>query len=122
MEKSNVYHSARKLVIQCLGARGDRKGSEMSMVEKSTELSEDVLEEVKKGQQAAIEAVRKFTETVDKTLAKGEDRSQAEEIVDSALEMADRLVETQYNFLRKVVRSSGESLGASGGAKKGSSD
>lgn len=89
----------------------------MSIVDRSTELSEEVLEEVKAGQQAAIEAVRKFTDAVDKTLAKGEERSDAEEIVDSALEMADRLVETQYNFLRKVVRSAGESLGASREAK-----
>ena len=89
----------------------------MSMVDRSTGLSEEVLEEVKAGQQAAIEAVRKFTDAVDKTLGKGEGRSEAEEIVDSALEMADRLVETQYNFLSKVVRSAGESLGAARDAK-----
>jgi hypothetical protein len=89
----------------------------MSIVDRSAELSEEVLEELKAGQQAAIEAVRKFTDAVDKTLGKGEGSSEAEEIVDSALEMADRLVETQYNFLRKVVRSAGDSLGASTDAK-----
>jgi hypothetical protein len=90
----------------------------MAIADRPTELSEEVLEEVKSGQQAAIEAVRKFTETVDKTLEEGEGPSQREEIVDSALKMADRLVETQYTFLRKVVRSAGESLGASSrGAK-----
>ena len=89
----------------------------MAIADRPTELSEELLEEVKQGQQAAIEAVRKFTDTVDKTLEEGEGPSQREEIVDSALKMADRLVETQYDFLRKVVRSAGESLGASSGAK-----
>jgi hypothetical protein len=71
----------------------------------------------KGGQEAAIEAVRKFVDTVDKTLEEGEGPSQREEIVDSALKMAERLVETQYDFLRKVVRSAGESLGASSATK-----
>ncbi len=100
----------------CLAADA-RKGAMMPIVDRPTELSEEVLEEVKAGQQAAIEAVRKFVATVDKTLEEDEGPSQREEIVDSALKMADRLVETQYDFLRKVVRSAGESLGASSGAK-----
>jgi len=85
----------------------------MSIAERSTELSEEVLEEVKEGQQAAIEAVRNFVEAVDNTLGEDEEPSKREEIVDSALKMADRLVETQYDFLRKVVHSAGESLGVS---------
>lgn len=90
----------------------------MPIADRPTELSEEVLEEVKAGQQAAIEAVRKFVASVDKTLEEeGEGPSQRDDIVDSALAMADRLVETQYDFLRKVVRSAGESLGASSGDK-----
>ena len=85
----------------------------MSIAERSTELSEEVLEEVKEGQQAAIEAVRTFVEAVDSALGEDEEPSKREEIVDSALKMADRLVETQYDFLRKVVHSAGESLGVS---------
>ena len=83
----------------------------MALKDKSVELSEQVVEEIKEGQEAAIEAVRSFTETVDKTLAKDGSPTQAEEIVDSALKMADKLVETQYTFLKKVVHSAGESLG-----------
>jgi hypothetical protein len=90
----------------------------MPVADRPTELSEEVLEEVKAGQQAAIEAVRKFTDAIDKTLGEGEGPSQREEIVDSALKMADRLVETQYDFLRKVVRSAGASLGASSAPSK----
>lgn len=86
----------------------------MTLADRATELSDEVLEEVKEGQQAAIKAVRGFTESLDKTLEEGEAPSQREEIVDAALKMADRLVETQYEFLRKVVHSAGKSVGTSG--------
>jgi hypothetical protein len=89
----------------------------MTIADRPVELSEEVLEEIKAGQEAAIEAVRKFTQSVDKTLEGAESPSEAEEIVDSALKMAHQLVETQYSFLKKVVESAGESLGASDSAK-----
>ncbi len=88
----------------------------MPVVDRPIELSEDVLEELREGQEAAIEAVRNFAKSVDKTL-EGQSTSEAEQIVDSALKMADRLVETQYSFLKKVVESAGASLGASAAAK-----
>jgi hypothetical protein len=76
------------------------------------EFSEEVLEEIKEGQESAIDAVRGFVSSVDKTLAGSASPSQVEKIVDSALKMADKLVETQYDFLKKVVHSAGESVGA----------
>jgi vacuolar-type H+-ATPase subunit H len=94
-----------------------RRVAQMALAERSVELSDQVLTEIKQGQEAAIEAVRNFTESVDKTLAK-ESPSQAEEIVDSALKMADRLVETQYEFLKKIVHSAGESLGVEGSGEE----
>ncbi|MGO8905938.1 MAG: hypothetical protein ACLQMH_09985 [Solirubrobacteraceae bacterium] len=82
-----------------------------SAVERTTELSEDVVQELEDGAQAAIEAVRKFLVTVDEALPPhGEGPSRREEITDSALEMAQRLVHTQADFLRKVVDSAGRSL------------
>ncbi len=84
----------------------------MGLADKSVELSEEVLEEIKDGQEAAIGAVRSFVGSVDKTLAGSASPSQVEEIVDSALKMADKLVETQYDFLKKVVHSAGESVAA----------
>ena len=81
-------------------------------VDTTAKLSEDVLESVEKGQRAAIEAVRKFVDTVDQALpAHGEGPSRRQEVVDSAMEMADRLVHTQYDFIRKVIDSAGKSLG-----------
>jgi hypothetical protein len=71
-----------------------------------------------KGQRAAIDAVRKFVDTVDHALpVQGEGASRRQEVVDSAMEMADRLVHTQYDFIRKVIDSAGKSLNRSDGSK-----
>jgi len=82
-----------------------------SAVDRTTALSEDVFQELEDGAQSAIEAVRKFLQTVDEALPPhGEGPSRREEVTDSALEMAQRLVHTQADFLRKVVDSAGRSL------------
>jgi hypothetical protein len=82
--------------------------SPTSVVGRAAELSEEVLESVEAGQRAAIEAVRTFVGTVEHALP--EDQSRRQGIIDSALEMADRLVHTQYDFIRKVIDSAGKSL------------
>ena len=78
---------------------------------RTTELSDDVLESLESGQRAAIEALRKFVDTVDEALPTfGERPSRREEVIDAAMEMADRLVHTQYDFLHHVVQSAGKAL------------
>lgn len=85
----------------------------MAVADKPTGLSEQVLEAVKNGQTAALEAVRTFVETVDKSLPNhGEGTSKRQEVLDSGLAMAERLVQSQYDFLRNVVGSVGTTLGA----------
>jgi len=80
-------------------------------VERTTELSEDVVRGLEDGAKSAIEAVRKFLVTVDEALPPhSEGPSRREEVTDSALEMAQRLVGTQADFLRKVVDSAGKTL------------
>jgi hypothetical protein len=86
----------------------------MAPSDRSGQLSQEVLQEIKEGQEAAIGAVRSFVGSVDKTLAGSASPSQVEQIVDSALKMADKLVDTQYEFLKKVVQSAGESVGVGG--------
>ena len=84
-------------------------------IERTTELSEQVLEQVKGSQEKAIEAVRKFMESVDEALPPhSENPSRRQDVIDSALEMSERLVQTQYDFLTNVVHSAGKALGASG--------
>lgn len=88
-------------------------------VDTSADLSDEVLESVASGQRAAIEAVRKFVEAVDEALPVIGDRpSRRETVIDAALEMADKLVTTQYDFLRSVVRSADRTLGDPKAAKK----
>lgn len=90
-------------------------GDGSSMIKKTTELSDQVLEQVQTGQRSAIAAVRKFMESVDEALPPhGENPSRRQEVIDSALEMSERLVKTQYDFLATVMHSAGEALGASG--------
>jgi len=82
-----------------------------SAVARTADLSEGVLKSVEAGQRAAIAAVRKFVDTVDEALpAIGDRPSRRETVIDAALDMADKLVATQYDFLRHVVREAASSL------------
>jgi hypothetical protein len=88
-----------------------KKRKPASAVERTTELSEELVQSLDAGARSAIDAVRKFVDTVDKALPRdGRSPSKRDEVTDSALEMAQRLVHTQADFLRKVVDSAGKSL------------
>ena len=83
----------------------------VDVVHRAVDLSDEVLKSVEAGQRAAIEAVRKFVDTVDEAIpALGDRPSRRETVIDAALDMADRLVTTQYEFLRSVVRSADRTL------------
>jgi hypothetical protein len=89
-----------------------------STVKKTTELSEQVLEHVETGQRGAIEAVRKFVGSVDSALpAHGPRPTRRQSVIDSALQMSERLVRVEHNFIRKVVHSTGETLGGTNRGK-----
>ena len=99
-------------------SNGARKHTSKGATDRTAVLSKEVLESIEAGQREAIDAVRKFMDSVDKALPlHGEGASRRQEIVDSALVLADRLVHTQYDFLRKVVKSAGESLSSIDGKK-----
>lgn len=87
-------------------------------VDRTSELSDEVLKSLESGQRAAIEAVRKFIDTVDEALpAIGERPSRRQKIIDGAMEMAERLTHTQYAFLRDVVQDAGKALSREGAKK-----
>jgi hypothetical protein len=92
------------------GRRPVAAGRSKTAVDRTTKLSDEVLQSVENGQRTAIEAVNKFVDTVDQALPHGEGPHRRQEVIDSALEMADRLVHTQYDFIRKVVDSAGRAL------------
>ena len=81
-------------------------------VDRTRELSEEVLKSLESGQRAAIDAVRKFVDTVEEALpARGRGPSRRQDVIDAAMEMADRLVQTQYEFLHRVTDNAGKALG-----------
>ena len=89
----------------------DREVAVSDVVERAAGMSDEVLKSVEAGQRAAIETVRKFVDTVDEAMpAHGDRPSRRETVIDAALDMADRLVTTQYNFIRSVVGSADRAL------------
>ena len=82
-------------------------------VDRTAELSDEVLTSVESGQRAAIKAVRTFADAVDGQLPSlaNEHPSKRQEIIDAAMEMADQLVHTEYAFLREITHSAGRALG-----------
>ena len=91
------------------------------LAERAASLSDEVLKSVESGQRTAIDAVRKFVGTVDEAMPGHDDDhpSRRNTIVDAALDMADKLVKTQYEFIRSVVSSASETLRKQGEAKPG---
>jgi hypothetical protein len=88
-----------------------KKAAVAPAVARTTELSEDVLKSVESGQRAALEAVRTFVDRVDDALpGTGATARRRETVIDAALELADRLITTQYEFLRSVVHDAGHAV------------
>ena len=73
-------------------------------------LSDEVLESIQAGQRTAMDAVRKFVDTLDEVVPNLVDASGRKKVLDAALDMVDQLVRTQLEFLRKVIGSAGEAL------------
>ncbi len=92
-----------------------------ALAERAAGLSDEVLKSVESGQRNAIEAVRKFVGAVEESLPGhgDENPTRRETIVDAALDMADKLVKTQYEFIRSVVSSASETLKKQGDDKPG---
>ena len=73
----------------------------------------EVLASVEAGQRAASGLV----DTVDPTLpVRGEDASKRRSVIDAGVEMADRLVQAQYGFLRSLVHTAGSVVSPPGDA------
>ncbi len=90
-----------------------------SVVERTTWLSDELLKSLDAGERAAIEAVGRFLISVEDALPQevAGTSDVAKKVTESGLEMADRLIHTEYAFLRHVIDSAGTSLSIGGGAK-----
>jgi hypothetical protein len=92
-------------------AESRRVAAGKNRIERTTELSEQVLEQISASQQSALEAVREFTESVDRALPlNGDGPSRRQIVIDSALSISQRLVKAQYDFAGEVVRGAGKVL------------
>ncbi|WP_458685599.1 hypothetical protein [Nocardia tengchongensis] len=81
-------------------------------------LSGEVLESAKAGQRAAGAAVRTFISTVDEAIRERREALREDSdlhalrttLVGAGLELSDKLITTQYEFLRSIVRDAGDAL------------
>ncbi len=82
------------------------------VVDRTAKLSDELLKSLETSQRAAIEAVGQFLITVEEAFPHEVTGTAevAKEITESGLEMADRLVHTEYDLLRDVADSAANSL------------
>ena len=81
-----------------------------TVAERAVSLSDEVLESVGARQQSAIEAVRKFVDTVDEAMPNFVDPELRKKILDAALDLAEQLATSTNEFLRSIVRSASETV------------
>jgi hypothetical protein len=89
------------------------------VVDRTSELSDELLTSLEAGERAAIEALGEFLITVEEALPQevAGTSDVAKKITESGLEMADRLIHTAHDVLRKVIDSAAKSLSSRDGAK-----
>lgn len=76
------------------------------------ELLDELQESAKVGQHAAAEALRTFRQTVNEAVPEALQPLRAQ-LVDAAIELADKLVTAQYQFNRNLVRAADRALSSS---------
>jgi len=77
-------------------------------------LPRELLKSFEDGQRAAADAVHKFVDTVEEALPlRGDSAPKRQEVVDSAIEMTERLVQAQVDVLRRVARGASRTFGDS---------
>jgi hypothetical protein len=89
------------------------------IVDRTAKLSDEVLKSIETSERVAIEAIGQFVITIEEALPQEVSGTSevAKKITESGVEMADRLVHTEYDLLRDVVDSAATSLSRHDGAK-----
>ena len=82
-----------------------------------TELFEEVRESARAGQQTAAEALRRFNHVLDEAIPEAVHPLRTR-IVGAAIELANTLAATQYQFHRDLIRSADRALTGTDGNKK----
>ena len=90
-----------------------------AVVDRTSVLSNEWLASLETGERAAIEALGAFLVTVEEALPQevAGTAEVAKNVTESGLQMADRLIHTQYAFLRKGIDSTAKALSSRDEAK-----
>jgi hypothetical protein len=87
-------------------------------IERTSEFSAQMLEQVAVARVSALEAVRGFMESLDRALPlNGDGPSRPQVVIDSALSMSQRMVKAQHDLACGVVRGAGKVLSRPENAK-----
>ncbi len=76
-----------------------------TVLERVGELSDEVLESVNAGREAAVEAVRKFANTLEAATSQEGDPSRRKTLIEAAVNLADELSAAQMELLHSITRS-----------------
>ncbi|MGO9903113.1 MAG: hypothetical protein ACLP0J_26295 [Solirubrobacteraceae bacterium] len=89
-----------------------------TVVDRTTKLSDEVLKSLEANERAAVEALGQFVIAIEEALPQevASTSDVAKKITESGLQMADRLIHTQHDFLQNVVNSIAKSLSSRNGA------
>ncbi|MGO9902162.1 MAG: hypothetical protein ACLP0J_21295 [Solirubrobacteraceae bacterium] len=90
-----------------------------SVVDRTTKLSDEVLKSLEASERAAIEALGQFVIAIEEAFPQevAATSDVAKKVTESGLEMVDRLIHSQHDFLHQVIDSTAKSLRSRNGAK-----
>ena len=74
------------------------------------DMVERIIEAGREGEERALEAVRKFLDTVDGVFPAGSDDGPRRKIIDSAFKMTEQVIGAGTQVAEKVVRVAGDAL------------
>ncbi|MBU8811349.1 hypothetical protein KL953_20935 [Mycolicibacterium goodii] len=90
----------------------DTADTTQAVTPRTPDLLDDVRESARAGQHAAAEALRAFRRTVDEALPNAL-QPLRDKLIMAAVELADSLAATQYEFNRNLIRSADRALSKS---------
>ena len=90
-----------------------------SVVDRSTKLSAEILKALETSERAAVEALGQFVITIEEAFPQEVTGTAdvAKKITESGLQMVDRLVHAQHEFLSSAISSTAQLLSLRSGAK-----
>jgi hypothetical protein len=88
-------------------------GKAQAVEDRAAGLSEELLTSIESINNAALEAAHKFVDTVEGALP-----TERGTVIGAAVDLADRLVTKQHEFVRSILRSTEQAARKSGGEQK----